>query len=88
MTFDPELPYRMSSAVAVRPESFGALLYDFRTRRLSFLKSPTLVAVVTALADHDDVHSTLDDSGVAADQRPALLTALATLADSGTIEPR
>ena len=31
-------PYRCSPQVAVRPEPFGALLYHFGTRRLSFLK--------------------------------------------------
>ena len=37
--------------VAVRPEPFGALLYHFGTRRLSFLKDPRLLAVVRGLAD-------------------------------------
>ena len=32
--------------VSVRPERFGALLYHFGTRQLSFLKSPALLAVV------------------------------------------
>jgi putative mycofactocin binding protein MftB len=38
--------------VALRPEPFGALAYHFGTRRLSFLKTRTLLAVVQALADH------------------------------------
>jgi putative mycofactocin binding protein MftB len=35
--------------VALRPEPFGALVYHFGTRRLSFLKTPQLVEVVSGL---------------------------------------
>jgi putative mycofactocin binding protein MftB len=86
--FDPGRPYRCSPRVAVRPEPFGALVYHFGTRRLSFLKTPQLVAVVTGLAAHPDVHAALDAAGVDSAQRPAYLRALAGLADNGTIEPR
>ena len=37
--------------MSVRPERFGALLYHFGTRRLSFLKSPALLTVVQTLGD-------------------------------------
>ena len=86
--FAPEEPYRSSGSVSVRPESFGALVYDFTTRRLSFLKTKPLVAVVTGLADHDDVHGALDAAGVPAAQRDQYLTALAGLARAGTIQRR
>ena len=72
----------------MRPEPFGALVYHFGTRRLSFLKTPELVAVVTGLADHPSVESTLDAVGVDSAQRPAYLGTLAGLADNGTIELR
>jgi putative mycofactocin binding protein MftB len=84
--FDPALPYRRSPSVAVRPESFGALVYHFGTRRLSFLKTPELVAVVAGLERHADVHAAIDAAGVAEAQRPAYLQALAGLAANGTIE--
>jgi putative mycofactocin binding protein MftB len=86
--FDPGRPYRRSPQVALRPERFGALAYNFSTRRLSFLKTPTLVDVVTTLADHPDVHDTLDAAEVPTAQRDAYLAALAGLAEAGTIEPR
>ena len=35
--------------VSIRPESFGALLYHFGTRRLSFLKDRRLLDVVRLL---------------------------------------
>ena len=86
--FDPTRPHRCSPSVAVRPEPFGALLYHFGTRRLSFLKTPQLVAVVTGLVDHPDVHTALSAANVPAAERPAYLRALAGLAANGTIEER
>jgi putative mycofactocin binding protein MftB len=86
--FDPGRPYRCSPKVAVRPEPFGALVYHYGTRRLSFLKTPQLVEVVTGLERHPDVHSAIEAAGVASASRPAYLRALAGLAEAGTIEPR
>jgi putative mycofactocin binding protein MftB len=86
--FDPARPHRCSPRVALRPEPFGALVYHFGTRRLSFLKTPQLVEVVSGLEQHPDVHSALDAAGVEEAQRPAYLRALAGLAANGTIEER
>ena len=86
--FDPDRPYRCSPSVALRPEPFGALVYHFGTRKLSFLKTPQLLSTVQALAEQPDVHAALAAAGVATEQRPAYLRALAGLAASGTIEER
>ena len=43
--------WQLSPRVSVRPEPFGALLYHFGTRRLSFLKDRTLLDVVRLLPD-------------------------------------
>jgi mycofactocin biosynthesis protein MftB len=86
--FDPDRPFRCSPQVSLRPEPFGALVYHFGTRRLSFLKTPELFAVVSGLAEHDSVHAAVDAAGVAPAQRPAYLKALAGLAANGTIEER
>ncbi len=86
--FDPARPHRCSPRVALRPEPFGALVYHFGTRRLSFLKTPQLVEVVSGLERHPDVHAALDAVGVEDAQRPAYLRALAGLAANGTIEER
>jgi mycofactocin biosynthesis protein MftB len=88
VVFDPARPHRCSPRVALRPEPFGALVYHFGTRRLSFLKTPQLVEVVSGLEQHPDVHSALDAAGVEEAQRPAYLRALAGLAANGTIEER
>jgi putative mycofactocin binding protein MftB len=47
---DLDRPWRLHPQVAVRPEPFGALLYHFGTRRLSFLKDRTLLDVVNRRA--------------------------------------
>ena len=86
--FDPKQPYRCSPRVALRPEPFGALVYDFTTRRLSFLKTVQLARVVATLAEYADVDSTLDTVAVAPSERAAYLHALAGLAAAGTIQPR
>jgi putative mycofactocin binding protein MftB len=86
--FDPALAWRRSASVALRPEPFGALVYSFRNRKLSFLKSPQLVDVVEALADHPSATATLAACGIAEPQRPAYVKALADLARSEMIEQR
>jgi mycofactocin biosynthesis protein MftB len=86
--FDTALPWRRSRSVAMRPEPFGALVYHFGTRKLSFLKSQQLVAVVESLADHPSATATLAACGVAEAQRPAYVKALADLARSQMIETR
>jgi len=86
--FDAELPWQRSRSVALRPEPFGALVYSFSTRKLSFLKSKQLVAVVESLGDHPTAAATLSACGVSEAQRPAYVKALADLARSQMIEPR
>ena len=86
--FDPARPWRRARSVAMRPEPFGALVYSFSTRKLSFLKSRLLVEVVEALADHPDVPTTLEACGVPEAERPAYLRALADLARSTMLERR
>jgi putative mycofactocin binding protein MftB len=86
--FDAGLPWQQSRSVALRPEPFGALVYSFSTRKLSFLKSKLLVTVVEALGDHPDAASALTACGVPEAQRGAYVKALADLAHSEMIVPR
>jgi len=74
--------------VAVRPEPFGALLYHFGTRRLTFLKDPTVLAVVRSLAEHPTARSACESAGVSGPALPAYERALATLARSAMISER
>lgn len=86
--FDPAQPHRLSPTVSLRPEPFGALVYDFTTRRLSFLKTLTLVRVVRELEHHPNVHGALSAAEVPAGDTARYLDALAGLLASGTIELR
>jgi putative mycofactocin binding protein MftB len=86
--FDADLPWQKARSVALRPEPFGALVYSFSNRKLSFLKSKLLVTVVEALGSHASAAATLVASGVPEAQRPAYVKALADLARSQMIEPR
>ena len=74
--------------VAVRPEPFGALLYHFGTRKLSFLKNRTILAVVESLDDHPDIRSALDAAGVGAEDQAPYLHALGVLAESNMLIPK
>ncbi|MDP9428416.1 MAG: mycofactocin biosynthesis chaperone MftB [Actinomycetota bacterium] len=82
------MPWRRARSVVLRPEPFGALVYHFGNRKLSFLKSRTLVTVVQTLADHPSADATLVACGVPDAQHPAYRRALADLARSQMIELR
>jgi putative mycofactocin binding protein MftB len=86
--FDPHGRYRLSTRVGLRPEPFGALAYHFDTRRLVFLKSADLVDLVHALGEHASADDAID--AVVAPtraRRTAYVAALASLCESGVVEP-
>jgi putative mycofactocin binding protein MftB len=85
--FDLDHAWRLHPQVAVRPESFGALLYHFGTRKLSFLKNRTILTVVQSLADHPDVRAALRAAGVEDSQQGPYLHALSVLAGSQMLVP-
>jgi len=79
--------WRLHPQVALRPERFGALAYHFGTRRLSFLKSLRLLAVVEGLEAAPDPLAACRAAGVAEAELPGYRAALATLAETGMIVP-
>ncbi|KGI66994.1 mycofactocin biosynthesis chaperone MftB [Mycolicibacterium rufum] len=84
-TFDPDQRWRLHPQVAVRPEPFGALLYHFGTRKLSFLKNRTIVEVINSLGDHPDVRSACRAAGVEDSQLPPYLHAMGVLVSSNML---
>ncbi len=74
--------------VALRPEPFGALAYHYDTRRLNFLRSHDLVALVEALGDHPSPRAAFDASGIDPSRWPAFSKALVALAASDFLELR
>jgi mycofactocin biosynthesis protein MftB len=79
--------WRLDPQVALRDESFGALAYHYGTRRLIFLKSRSLVRLVTGLAAYPTAAAALD-ALAPGPERARYEAALAHLADSGVISAR
>jgi putative mycofactocin binding protein MftB len=86
--FDLESAWDLHPRVEIRPERFGALLYSFDTRRLSFLRSRELLAVVQALAAAPTVRAACDAAGIGSSDLPTYRAALARLAETDMIIPR
>lgn len=80
--------YELTPGVALRPEPFGALAYHFGNRRLTFLRTPELVALVRLLGSAPDTRSALESVGIAEAQWPAYGEALVRLAEADMIRPR
>jgi putative mycofactocin binding protein MftB len=87
-TFELDAGWRLHPQVSIRPERFGALLYHFGTRRLSFLKNPTLLTVIRALDTQPSARTACAAAGVTVAELPTYTNALATLAASTMICPR
>jgi putative mycofactocin binding protein MftB len=85
--FDPARAYRLHPKVALRPEPFGAMAYHYGNRRLTFLRSNDLVALVETLDAHPSVQAALDASELDPRRHPAFRKALAQLAASDFLEP-
>ena len=83
--FDLDRPWQLHPQVSVRPECFGALLYHFGTRRLSFLKSPALLTVISSLGDTSSAREACRLAGLTEAELPAYAAALETLASSQMI---
>lgn len=82
---DPSGCWRLHPQVAIRPEPFGALLYHFGTRKLSFLKNRTILSVVESLDEHPDIRSALTAAGVDSEHEAPYLRALGVLASSNML---
>jgi putative mycofactocin binding protein MftB len=87
-SFDPDRGWRLHPQVAVRPEPFGALLYHFGTRKLSFLKNRTILNVVQSLTDHPDIRTACRAAGVDDAAQAPYLHALGVLVESNMLVPR
>lgn len=74
--------------VSVRPEPFGALLYSFGTRRLSFLKDRRLLDVVQRLAAEPTARGACTAAGVPDEQLPSYDAALARLLRTDLLSER
>jgi putative mycofactocin binding protein MftB len=81
-------PWELAPQVSVRPEAFGALLYHFGTRRLSFLKDRRLLAVVQGLGEASTARDACAAAGVDGVELTAYERALARLAATDMVRER
>jgi putative mycofactocin binding protein MftB len=79
---DLDQPWRVHAAVSIRPEPFGALLYHFNNRKLSFLKDRRLLEVVQVLPDYPNARAACQAVGITEAELPTFQRALTTLRDS------
>jgi mycofactocin biosynthesis protein MftB len=85
--FAVDKAWRLNPQVALRDEAFGALAYHYGNRRLVFLKSRTLVDLVSSLQQYPSAAEAIG-ALVPEDQRATYRRALARLADSEVIDAR
>lgn len=85
---DLDRAWQVNPRVSVRPEPFGALLYHFGTRRLSFLKDNTLLAVLQGLSQAPTARAACSDAGVEDSDLARYRHALGTLAESDMVVER
>lgn len=85
---DLDRAWALHTQVSVRPEPFGALLYHFGTRQLSFLKERQLLDVVRALESASTARAACAAAGVADPQLPRYAKALVVLAHSSMLVER
>ena len=86
-SFDAGRAWRVHERVALRPEPFGALAYHYGNRRLTFLRSPDLVALVEHLGDATSARAAFDTAGIAPTRWPSFEKALTSLAAGEFIVP-
>ena len=81
-------PLALTSEVSLRPERFGALLYHFGTRRLSFVKDERLATVLRQLPDASCARDACTAAGVDASELPTYERALAQLVRTDMLRER
>ncbi len=80
---DRDAPWRLSPEVSLREEPFGALAYHHGNRRLVFVSSRALVALLERLGEYRSMNEALAEVPEGARERVA--RALEDLAASGML---
>jgi putative mycofactocin binding protein MftB len=79
VTIDLDQAWSVHPQVSIRPEPFGALLYHFENRKLSFLKDRRLLEIVQVLPDYPTARLACEAIGISEAELPQFQRALATL---------
>jgi putative mycofactocin binding protein MftB len=86
--FDLDRAWDLHPQVSVRPEPFGALLYHFGTRKLTFLKDRRLLDAVQGLTGASSARAACSAAGVDDTELPLFRAALGGLARSSMVVER
>jgi putative mycofactocin binding protein MftB len=78
----------LNPQVALRPEPFGALAYNYGNRRLVFLKHLDVVKVATSLGDHESLRATLQACNIAPTRWNSFVSAFESLRSSEVVRER
>jgi putative mycofactocin binding protein MftB len=85
---DLQKSYTLDPQVSLRPEDFGALVYHFGNRKLSFVKHPDLLRVLEQLDAEPSLEAALQAAGVEESRWPSFIKALETLEESEMVRVR
>ncbi|MER6957970.1 mycofactocin biosynthesis chaperone MftB [Streptomyces sp. NPDC000618] len=88
MSLDLDRAWALHPQVSLRPEPFGALLYHFGTRRLTFLKDSRLVEIVQRLPESPSARAACAACRVPDAELPRFEAALVSLAESDMLVER
>ena len=83
-----EAAWALSATVSLRAEPYGATVYNFSTRKLSFLKDPRLAVAVKHMGGHASALEACRAAGVVDRELPAFAKGLRRLAEAGVLVPR
>ncbi len=83
---DLDAGWQLDPQVALRPESFGGLAYNYSTRRLSMIRSPALLGLIMSLAEHASARAACEAARIGSEQQPQYEHALSALAMAGVIK--
>jgi len=83
-----DVAIELNPQVALRPEPFGALAYNYGNRRLVFLKHLDMVRVAESLADHPSLRAALQACEIAPARWPSFVTAFESLKSSEVVRER
>lgn len=88
LAFAPGRAYDLQPSVALRPEPFGALAYDYRTRRLTFVRSRLLCALLQSLGRFASAQEAVEALTISPPARRKLLAGLEKLVTSELVRAR
>lgn len=89
---NPNSGYRMADGVAIRPERFGGLVYNYQSRRLYFLHTHELTEFVSGLNGERPIAEAVavfrKRQGLPVEVEQAMLKSLSALETLGLIVPK